>query len=344
MKFLVTGGSGLIGSALKKLVESYKDSSKLEYVKNKVSSSDYTPDEFNTFNELLTPTEWVFLTSKDCNLLNMDEVYACFEEHKPKFIIHLAAEVGGLFKNMNEKVKMFENNLLMNFNVLKAAHQLGIHRVMCCLSTCIFPDKVEYPISESALHNGPPHNSNYAYAYAKRMLDIHCRVYREQFNRNYFCVVPTNVYGPNDNYDLQDGHVIPALIHQCYLAKQNNTPFYVKGSGTPLRQFIYSEDIARCIYHIAWGIGGLRGKDSVILSVGEKEEVSIGDVAKLIASAFEYDNIVFQPEFPDGQYKKTVNNQYLLSILPKKFQFIPIDEGIKQSVQWFIENYTNARL
>lgn len=310
MKILVTGGSGLIGSALKEL--SY---------------------DLN---------EWVFLSSKDCNLLNVVEVYHVFNEIKPDFIIHLAAEVGGLFKNMNEKVKMLENNVLMNFNVIKMAHELDIQNVMCCLSTCIFPDKVEYPISESDLHNGPPHNSNYAYAYAKRLLDIHCRVYREQYNRNYYCIIPTNVYGAHDNYNLVDGHVIPALIHQCYLAKQKGTPFFVKGSGKPLRQFIYSKDIAKCIYHLVFNY-----KDNVkpvILSVGESEEVSIGHVAELIAKAMDYENIEFQTEFPDGQYKKTVNNEYLLSIMPSNFSFTPIEKGIKESVEWFCENYKDARI
>ncbi len=312
MKFLVTGGSGLLGNALRKLVEEINDTN-----------------------------EWVFLSSKDCNLLNVDEVYTCFDSLKPDYIIHLAAEVGGLFKNMNEKTKMLENNVLMNFNVLKIAHELNIQNVMCCLSTCIFPDKVEYPISESSLHNGPPHNSNYAYAYAKRLLDIHCRVYREQFNRNYFCIIPTNVYGPHDNYNLADGHVIPALIHQCYLAKQKNTPFYVKGSGKPLRQFIYSMDIAKCIYQLAFNY---KESKPVILSVSEKDEIPIGEVAKLIAKSMNYHNIVFQPEFPDGQFKKTVNNDYLLSLMPEGFSFTSIDQGIRESVEWFCENFERARL
>jgi GDP-L-fucose synthase len=313
MKFLVTGGSGLIGSALK------------EYVA--------TLDEQH---------EWIFLSSRDCNLLHIESVKECFQKYKPEYIIHLAAEVGGLFKNMNEKVKMLENNLLMNFNVLKVAHEMNIQHVMCCLSTCIFPDKVSYPIDESVLHDGPPHDSNYAYAYAKRMLDIHCRVYREQFNRNYFCVIPTNVYGPNDNYNLKDGHVIPALIRQCHIARENGTSFCVKGSGKPLRQFIYSKDLARCIYHLVFNYN--RDSKPVILSVPMSEEVSIREVAQCIAKAMEYENIEFQPEYPDGQYKKTVDNGYLLSLLPADFRFTPISEGIRESAKWFCENYHVARL
>ena len=308
MKIIVTGGSGLIGSALK---------------------------------QICTDDNWIFLSSKDCNLLDYNQVDERFEKEKPDYIIHLAAEVGGLFKNMNQKVKMLENNVIMNINVLQSAHKHNVQHVMCCLSTCIFPDKVEYPIEENKLHHGEPHESNYAYAYAKRLLDIQCRTYREQYSRNYFCIIPTNIYGPSDNFNLQDAHVIPALIHNCYLAKKNQTPFYVKGSGKPLRQFIYSFDIAKCIQHLVMS-GSTDGKP-IILSVSEKDEVSISTVATLIAGYMNYDNIQFQTEFSDGQYKKTVDNNYLQSLLPSTFRFTTIEDGIKQSVDWFITHFESAR-
>jgi GDP-L-fucose synthase len=310
MKILVTGGTGLIGRALQTTSINSKDT-------------------------------WIFLSSKDCNLLDYTNVYGLLEKVNPDYIIHLAAEVGGLFKNMNQKVKMLENNVLMNLNILMGAHKYNIQNVMCCLSTCIFPDKVEYPINEDNLHMGPPHDSNYAYAYAKRLLDIQCRTYREEYNRNYFCIIPTNVYGPYDNFNLNDGHVIPALIHSCYLAKKNNTPFFVRGSGKPLRQFIFSLDIAKCIYHLVYKYNNIK---PVILSVGESEEVSIGTVAHIIAEAMDYNHIMFKEEFSDGQYKKTVNNDYLLSILPDTFKFTSIQIGIIESVNWFCNNYDIARI
>lgn len=309
MKILVTGGTGLIGKAL----------------------LDVSKNDTNT---------WIFLSSKDCNLLDYSSVNLLLKTYSPEYIVHLAAEVGGLFKNIDQKVKMLENNVLMNFNVLKASHENNINNVMCCLSTCIFPDKVEYPIDETSLHDGPPHDSNYAYAYAKRLLDIHCRVYREQYNRNYFCIIPTNIYGPHDNFNLKDAHVIPALIHQCYLSKKNNVPFVIKGSGKPLRQFIYSLDIAKCVYHLLFNYNGDK---PVILSVGEKDEVSIGHVGHLIAKELEYHNVIFDTDYSDGQYKKTVNNDYLISILPNTFQFTSIENGIKDTIDWFKKNYNIAR-
>lgn len=131
------------------------------------------------------------------------------------------------------------------------------------------------------------------------------------------------------------------MIHQCYLAKKNNTPFYVKGSGTSLRQFIYSIDIAKCIRHLV--DSNVQDGKPIILSVSEKDEVSIGTVAKLIANFMDYDKIEFQTEYSDGQYKKTVNNDHLLSILSSEFVFTPIYSGIKETIEWFINNYESAR-
>jgi len=186
-KILITGSSGLVGNAFRKIAQDY------EY-------------------------EFIFSTSSDCDLTNYEKTYEYFNLVKPNYVIHLAACVGGLYKNMNFKVDMLEKNLLINFNVLKCCHQVNVDKCICILSTCIFPDNTTYPIDETMLHNGPPHTSNDAYAYAKRMMEIHCRAYNEQYNTNFSCIIPTNIYGPHDNFSLEDGHVIPALIHRCYLA------------------------------------------------------------------------------------------------------------------------------
>ena len=148
---------------------------------------------------------------------------------------------------------------------------------------------------------GPPHFSNDAYAYAKRMLEIHCRAYREQFNRDFICIIPTNIYGEHDNYSLDNGHVIPSLIHKCYIAKKNNTDFIVLGSGKPLRQFIYSPDLAKLIM---WVLYNYTDSEPIILSPDENDEVSISDIAYSIANAFKYkDRLVFDKTYSDGQFK-----------------------------------------
>ena len=303
-KILVTGGSGLVGNGIKS-VECF-------------FSSEY---------------EFIYVSSKEYNLYNLQETQQMFETYKPNYVIHLAANVGGLYKNMNQKVDMFEINLMINYNVIKCAHDFKVEKLIACLSTCIFPDKVEYPIDETVLHNGPPHFSNDAYAYAKRMLEVHCRAYRENYGDKFFCIIPTNIYGNHDNFDLENGHVLPALIHKCYLAKQQNISFVVRGSGTPLRQFIYSEDLAILIMVILKKFED----NNIILSVSEKEEVSIGEVARLIAKAFDYeDRMVFDTNFADGQFKKTVSNAKLIEFLGEDFTFTPIEQGIKKTVDWFI--------
>lgn len=309
MKLLVTGGSGMVGYGLKNIM---KDSM----------------------------YETVFMSSKMCDLTDEKATIDFFMKEKPDMVIHLAAMVGGLFKNMNYKVDMLEKNVSINTNVLKACHLSGVKKVISCLSTCIFPDKTTYPINETMLHNGPPHHSNDAYAYAKRLLEIQSKAYQEQYDKDFICVIPTNIYGMNDNYSLTDGHVIPALIHRCYLAKKNNEDFVVKGSGKPLRQFIYSMDLARLML---WTLEKYNLRETIILSVGEEDEVSIRDVAMMIAESYDYsDRVVFDTSASDGQFKKTADNSKLKS-LHKNLTFIDIKDGIKKSVQWFIDNYKTCR-
>ena len=134
---------------------------------------------------------------------------------------------------MREKIKMLETNVQINMNVIQLSHEFKVKKLICCLSTCIFPDKTTYPMTEETLHQGPPHDSNYAYAYSKRFMEIQCRIYRlEEYKEIILCVIPTNIYGPqvrNDNFSLENGHVVPALIHKCYLSKIKQTDYTILG-------------------------------------------------------------------------------------------------------------------
>lgn len=312
---LITGGTGLVGSAIKTVII----------------------DRHLEFGN-----KFIFISSKDYDLSDFATTCAMFETYKPTYVIHLAACVGGLYKNMNNKVDMFEKNLTINFNVVKCAHNYGVKKMVACLSTCIFPDKTEYPIDETMLHNGPPHSSNDAYAYAKRMLEVQCRMYNENHGDNFVCIIPTNIYGPNDNFNMEDGHVLPALINKCFTAKNRNQEFVVRGTGSPLRQFIYSLDMAELIISILYN--NRVNRESIILSVPEADEVSIKDVATIIANKFDYEHkMVFDHSFADGQYKKTADNTKLMSFYPS-FKFTHIQEGISKTVDWFIENHAGARL
>ena len=308
-RIIITGGSGLVGSAIKEI--SYK----------------YGRYDF------------MYVSSSEYDLTSLEKTKAMFDKYLPNYVIHLAACVGGLFKNMENKVRMLEDNLMINFNVVKCCHEYKVEKLVACLSTCIFPDKTTYPINETMLHNGPPHTSNDAYAYAKRMLHVQCKAYRDNYGDDFTCVIPTNVYGPNDNFSLTDGHAIPSLIHQCYIAKQSGDAFVVKGTGAPLRQFIYSCDLAELIM---WTLQNY-DDETIILSVSESAEISIADIAKLIAKHMDYrDLILYDERFSDGQYKKTADNSRFIE-KHGAYKFTDIDDGIEKTVKWFLLNYANSR-
>ena len=172
------------------------------------------------------------------------------------------------------------------------------------------------------------------------MIDVVNRCYREQYGCFYTSVTPTNIYGEHDNYNLEDSHVIPGLIHKCYLAKTNNTPFTVMGTGKPLRQFVYSQDLARLML---WTLRSYEEVDPIILSVGEEDEVTIGDVVRMIVEAMEFKgDVVFDTTKADGQFKKTASNKKMRTYLPE-FKFVPMKEGMKKSVDWFVANYATCR-
>jgi len=305
---MVTGGSGLVGMAIKEHVK-----------KNKL------PNE-----------EWVFLSSKDGDLRDRKATDAIFEKFKPTHVIHLACKVGGLFANMAQKVEFYREGSLMNDNVMENCRINKVKKLVSMLSTCVFPDKTTYPIDETMLHNGPPHPSNEGYAYSKRLIDVMNRAYAEEYGCNFTSIIPTNIYGPSDNFNIQKGHVIPGLINKCYQAKQNNTPFTIWGSGTPLRQFIYSLDLAELT---VWVMREYHNPEPITLSVAEEDEVSIKDVALSVAKAMKFEGEVkFDTEKADGQFKKTASNAKFRTYRPD-YKFTTIDEGVQQSVDWFIENY-----
>lgn len=313
---LITGGSGLVGQAIRNVVAAER------------AAGQHLHERF------------VFLSSKDGDLRDWEACKAIFAKYKPTHVIHLAAFVGGLYRNMKYPVEFWQYNIAMNENILKLSHEYKVQKLVSCLSTCIFPDKTTFPIDETMIHNGPPHHSNEAYAYAKRMIDVQNRVYNSQYGCKFTSVIPTNVYGAHDNYHLEDSHVIPGLVHKVYLAKKNGTPLTVWGSGTPLRQFIYSIDLAKLFL---WVLRSYEQPSPIILSVDEKDEITIKQLVELIVDAMEFKGeVIFDSTKADGQYKKTASNDKLRKLNPE-FKFTPIAQGIKESVQWFVENYETAR-
>ena len=270
-----------------------------------------------------------------CNKIDCDLM---FSELKPTSVIHCAAKVGGISANMRNKGQFFYDNIMINTNVVEGCRKFGVEKLIGFLSTCVFPDHVTYPLTESKIHLGPPHESNYAYAYAKRMLDIQIRAYREEYGVNYTTVIPTNVYGPNDNFSLNDGHVIPMLIHKVYLAQKNNTNLEVWGSGKAKREFIYSYDVGNITTEL---LDVYNDSEPLILS--NSIEITIKDLVDLIVDEFNFKGkIIFDSSKPEGQLRKPTDNSQLKNVLPN-FKFTPIELGLKRTVEWFIKNYDNAR-
>ena len=278
------------------------------------------------------------ISRKDVDLTNFNDVKVLFLDLQPKKIIHLAAQVGGIGGNLMHSGEYFRNNILINTNVLESARLAGCDRLISYMSTCVFPDKCEYPLNEKSLHNGPPHPSNFGYAYAKRMLEVQSTAYRKEWGCNYVVAIPTNIYGPGDNFNLTEGHVVPALIHRMFLAKQNNTDLEVWGTGKPLREFVYSADIAKLSI---WAIENYKEETPIIFTSGI--ESSIRELVEMVAKVMKFrGKIIFNEDKPDGQFRKPSDGTKLKSYLPD-FQWTPLDEGIELTVDWFLSNYRTLR-
>ena len=298
-KVLITGGYGMVGSAMESQIK---------------------------------------LSRETCDLTNPKQTNKLFQLVKPDGVIHCAGKVGGIGGNSNYKGEYFYDNLMINTNVIEAARKAGVKNLVAFLSTCVFPDKVKYPLTVDQIQLGEPHESNYPYAYAKRMADVQIRAYREQYGINYTSIIPSNIYGPNDNFSLEHGHVMPMLIHKLYLAKKNKTDFTVWGSGKPLREFIYSKDIAKIA---EWALFNYEGIDPLIIS-GD-EEISIKDLVGLLVDEFKFKGkVIFDKTKPDGQLRKPSDNSKIKELMPD-FEYTPFEQGIKETVNWFIENYDEAR-
>jgi len=298
-KVLVTGGGGLVGSA-------FSDS----FIK----------------------------VGREFDLTNNDQTEELLKRTRPDYVIHTAGKVGGVGGNSNFQADYFYDNILINTNIINACKKYNVKRLIAFTSTCVFPETPKYPLTEDQIHLGPPHSSNYGYAYAKRMADIQIRAYNEQYNLKYFTVIPCNIYGPNDNFDIKNGHVIPSLIHKVYLSRMNNTDLEVWGSGSPLREFIYSKDVAKIVEKL---LTDYDDTDPVIIS--PDNEISIKDLVDIIVRKMDFKGkVVYNKDLPDGQYKKPSSNSKLKRYI-KNFKFTSIEDGISETVDWFLENYNEAR-
>ncbi|RKO92351.1 hypothetical protein BDK51DRAFT_20481 [Blyttiomyces helicus] len=312
-RWLITGGTGLVGEALR----------------NEHLQSDTCLNVFS-------------LSSRDCDLTDKGKVLKLFDAFQPTHVVHLAARVGGLFDNIKNNAQFLETNFLINTNVLSACNKSkSVQKVVSCMSTCIFPDGHQLPLTPDFLHNGLPHKSNMGYSYARRIIDVQNRIFFS-IDRPFIGLIPTNIFGDNDNFDTENGHVIASLIHKCYLAKKNGTTFFIKGSGMAKRQFLYAKDFAKIITMF---MKSYKDEDPVIIA--PREEHCILDVAHAIAQLMNFTGPIccessiekkkIQEQVDDGQMIKTADGQAFISLFPH-FQFTPFDVALEDTVIHFLQN------
>jgi len=317
MRICCSGGNGMIGKSIQDIVSNY---------------SDHT---FVFLNRSLNNENSVDLTDRQ-------EVLTYFEKNSFDYIIHLAADVGGLFKNLNGNTSMFSNNIKINENILEACIKNNINRGIFILSSCIFPSEPsKFPMNEEMIHESPPHFSNEGYAYSKRMMHIQCQQYNKTMDTEFICLVPVNLYGPYDNFNPDNSHLIPGLLHRFYNNKVNGEQMVAYGSGKPLRQMLYSSDFANIICQTLFN---QEISNETIICCND-DEFEIKDIVKelTIVMDINYNDIKWNTSMSDGCMKKTVDNTLFKMIYPD-FIFTPFYEGIKETYDWYVSNKNTIRV
>ena len=291
-KILVTGGTGLVGRYLKKILPSAN-----------------------------------YVSSKDYNLLEQNDIKHMFKDVQPDTVIHLAARVGGVHHNILEPVKYFEENILMNTMIIRETYKNSISSFIGILSSCIYPNKInEYPINEKKLFEGAPHQDLFSYAYAKRCMAIQIEAYNSKHNTNYNYLVPCNLYGEFDKFGEIEGHFVGALVQKICNAKKNNKKFITLfGDGSPFRQFMHARALAEIIKLT------ITKKIKKSFNVATEENYTVKKIAEIALDACDANDlqINFDTSKPNGQSRKDIDIKIMKSLFPD-FKRIKLYEGIKQ--------------
>jgi GDP-L-fucose synthase len=278
-------------------------------------------------------------THQELDLTEQRDVREFFAEEKPDAVIMAAARVGGIYANNSKPAVFIRDNLLIQDNVIDAAYRSGVAKFVFLGSSCIYPKMAPQPIKEDYLLTGALESTNEWYAVAKIAGLKMCQAYRREFGFKAISLMPTNLYGPGDNFDRENSHVLPALIRRFHEAKLRNDPAVkVWGSGTPRREFLHVDDMADAVVHL------LKHYDAEpIVNVGWGKDVTIHELAELVMSAVGYTGrLEFDPSKPDGTPRKLLDTERLTKLgwQPK----IPLKDGIAQTYRWFTEHAADARL
>ena len=308
-KIYVAGHRGLVGSAIVRNLE----------------SKGYTDIIGRTHSEL--------------DLTDQAAVRAFFDEEDPRIVILAAAKVGGINANNTQPAMFAYENMQIQCNIINESHKHGVKKLLFLGSTCIYPRMAPQPIPEDALLTGPLEETNEAYAIAKISGLKMCQFYKRQYGDNYISCMPPNLYGPHDNYDLKGSHVLPAMIRKFHEAKQCDAPSVeLWGTGTPLREFLYVDDMAdACVFLLE----NYDGEQHV--NIGTGQEISIRQLAQIVQSTVGYGGeVVWNTDMPDGTPRKLtdVSKLHALGWTHK----VELEEGVRLAYEWFKVNVEQARM
>jgi len=301
MKVLVTGGSGFVGKRLRAI----------------------RPD-------------WIYPTRRELDLTCWERTFNYLIDEQPDAVVHLAAKVGGIKDNAEHPADFYEQNSRMNTNIVEACRETGVKRLLASLSTCAFPDILYegYPFTEKSIFNGPPARTNRAYGFTKRALYVHILACRDQFGLDYSCFSPSNLYGPEDNFDTDKSHFLPAAIRKLHEAEAGDEVEFW-GTGKPLRQQLYVDDLCRAIPEL---LDKHHSDDAVIIS--PDFQYSIKEMVSLCRDMMNKDVSVSYNGKLDGQYRKDGSNAKFKELCPQ-FVFTPIEEGLQRTYEWYKESINN---
>jgi len=299
VKYLVAGGSGLVGSAIvRELERSNKDV--------------------------------VGISRKNVDLLNRSDTFDYLQRFKPDVVIDAAAKVGGIGGNSAYPVEFLTQNIQIQSNLMDAAHSAGVEKLVFLGSSCIYPRSSPQPIKEEFILTGPLEATNSAYAIAKIAGIELVRSYRKEYGHKWISVMPTNLYGPNDNFDLETSHVLPALIRKFVDAKDNGADrVTLWGTGEPLREFLHVDDLAKAI-----NVCLDKYDDDSHINIGSGSEISIKNLAEKVAAYANFQGeIIWDKSRPDGTPRKILDINRILNLGWKPL--ITMDEGIRNTVEWY---------
>jgi len=278
-------------------------------------------------------------THRELDLTEQSSVRQFFERERPQAVILAAARVGGIHANNSRPAEFIRDNLLIQDHVIDAAYRAGVEKFVFLGSSCIYPKLAPQPIHEDSLLTGPLEPTNEWYAIAKIAGLKQCQAYRRQYGFNAISLMPTNLYGPGDNFDLQNSHVLPALIRRFHEAKERgDATFTVWGTGTPRREFLHVEDLADAVVHLLLTYDG-----EPIVNVGWGEDLTIRELAETVASVVGFGGrLAFDSSKPDGTPRKLLDTSRLSSLgwKPK----IRLRAGIEQTYAWFKEHAAEVRM